>query len=74
MGLKGFYPWLGKKRGYNPTPRHPLHHPLPDGAKVRVDVLTFFNKIRGINIKHVDDKKMVHAILFKHLKKFGDPS
>ena len=38
MGRKGFYPWLKKKRGCNPTPRHPIRHCLPDGDKIRVDV------------------------------------
>ncbi|KAK5815552.1 hypothetical protein F5H01DRAFT_405658 [Linnemannia elongata] len=74
MGLKGFYPWLRKKKGYHPTLRHPMHHHLPDDAIIRVDVLSFFTKIRGIYTKHADDKTKAQAILFEHLKKYGDPS
>ncbi|KAG0007546.1 hypothetical protein BGZ81_004782, partial [Podila clonocystis] len=74
MGLKGFYWWLHKKKGYHPTPHRPLDYPLPDGAKVRVDVLTFFSKICRAYTKHADVKTIACSILFEHLKKFGDPS
>ena len=76
MGLKGMHPWLRKKRGYNPTLRHPMHYHLPDDPLpiIRVDVLSFFTTIRRIYTKHTDDKPMAHAILFEHLKKYGNPS
>ncbi|KAG9063354.1 hypothetical protein KI688_004236 [Linnemannia hyalina] len=51
-----------------------MHHHLPDGATIHVDVLSFFNNIRGINIRHTDNKTRAHAILFEHLKKYGNPS
>lgn len=73
MGLRGFYPWL-KKKGCNPTTRNPRYHHLPAGAVIRVDVLTFFHKIRTIFTKYSDDKTRACAILFEYLKKFGDPS
>ena len=72
--LKGMHPWLRKKRGYNPTLRHPMHHHLPDDPINRVDVLSFFNNIRWIYTRHADDKTMAHAILFEHIKKYGNPS
>ncbi|KAF9130429.1 hypothetical protein BGX30_013492 [Mortierella sp. GBA39] len=74
MGLKGFYPWLRKKRDYHPTLRHPMHHHLPDGATIHVDVLCFFNNIRGIYARHADNKTRAHAIFFEHLNKYGNPS
>ncbi|KAF8939596.1 hypothetical protein BGZ58_009202 [Dissophora ornata] len=74
MGLKGFYPWLRKKRGYHPTLRLPMHHHLPDDAIIRIDVLSFHNKIRRIYTKHAEDKTKAHAILFELLKKYGNPS
>ncbi|KAF8943175.1 hypothetical protein BGZ47_005701, partial [Haplosporangium gracile] len=73
MGLNGFYWWLRKKKSYNPTPRHPKHYPLPDGAKMRIDVLSFFKKIRWIYTKHAGDKTKAHTMLLAYLKKFGDP-
>lgn len=74
MGLKGFYPWLRKNKGYNPTLRHPVHHHLPDGAKILVDVLSFFCIIRRLCLQYADDKEKFHYALLAHLKKFGDPS
>ncbi|KAK3812333.1 MAG: hypothetical protein J3R72DRAFT_462984, partial [Linnemannia gamsii] len=76
MGLKGIYPWLRKKKGYNPTLRHPKYHRLPDNPQpiIRVDVLSFFTKIQRIYTKHSDDTTRAHSILLEHLKKYGDPS
>ncbi|KAF9934645.1 hypothetical protein FBU30_000969 [Linnemannia zychae] len=73
MGLKGFYWWLRKKKGYNPTLRQPKRHSLPENAMVRVDVLTFYNKIRWTYTKYAHDKPKAHGILFAHIKNYGDP-
>ncbi|KAG9071286.1 hypothetical protein KI688_005497 [Linnemannia hyalina] len=73
MGLKGLYWWLRRKKGYNPTLRHPKRYPLPDDAMVRVDVLSFYSKILWAYIKYAHDKSKAHAILFAHIKKYGDP-
>ncbi|KAF9126356.1 hypothetical protein BGW39_006692 [Mortierella sp. 14UC] len=72
-GTEGFLPLTCKKRHYDPTPRHSIHHHLPDGATLRVDVLSFFNNIRRIYTKH-PDKTKAHTILFEHIKKYGNPS
>ncbi|KAF9565018.1 hypothetical protein EC968_004278 [Mortierella alpina] len=73
MGLKGVYWWLRKRKGHDPVLRIPTHSSLPDGAKLRIDVLSFFNKIRSIYTEHADDKVKAHSILHAHLKKFDDP-
>ncbi|KAF8933684.1 hypothetical protein BGZ47_010763, partial [Haplosporangium gracile] len=44
----------------------------PNSVKVRVDVFTFFNRVREIYTKHADDKTTAHVILFDYFKKFGD--
>jgi hypothetical protein len=51
-----------------------LHLPVDNLPIIRVDVLSFFTKIRTIYTKHADDKQMAHTILFGHLKKYGNPS
>ncbi|OAQ24036.1 hypothetical protein K457DRAFT_24528, partial [Linnemannia elongata AG-77] len=51
-----------------------MHHHLPDDSIIRVDVLSFFTKIRYIYTKHANDKTMAQAILFEHLRKYGNPS
>ncbi|KAF8942564.1 hypothetical protein BGZ47_006358 [Haplosporangium gracile] len=77
MGLEGFYLWLRKKRGYNPTLRNPMHYHLPDDPlptmpTIRVDVLSFY-KIREIYTKRADNKQLVHSILLEYIKKYGNP-
>ncbi|KAF9956089.1 hypothetical protein BGZ72_003026 [Mortierella alpina] len=74
MGLKGFYWWLRKKKGYDPILRVPTHCPVQEGAKVRLDVLSFFSRIRTIYTNYRDDKAKAHFILLEHLKKFADPA
>ncbi|KAF9983597.1 hypothetical protein BGZ75_004918 [Mortierella antarctica] len=74
MGLEGLYWWPRKKKCYNPILRLPKHSPLPDGATIRVHVLSFFHKIRWIYTRHTDDKIIAHAVLLAHINKFGDPS
>ncbi|KAF9280673.1 hypothetical protein BGZ68_007096, partial [Mortierella alpina] len=74
MGIRGFYCWLRKKKNYDPVLRVPTHSPLPVGATLRLDVLSFFNKIRWIYTRYKDDKVKAHSILFEHLKQFGDPA
>ncbi|CAO3565510.1 unnamed protein product [Mortierella alpina] len=74
MGLKGFYWWLRKKKCYDPILRVPTHCPVQEGARVRVDVLSFFIKIRTIYTSYRDDKVKAHYILLEHLKKFADPA
>ncbi|KAF9930130.1 hypothetical protein BGZ67_005985 [Mortierella alpina] len=74
MGLEGLYWWPRKKKCYNPILRLPKHSPLPDGATIRVHVLSFFHKIRWIYTRHTDDKIITHAVLLAHINKFGDPS
>jgi hypothetical protein len=39
-----------------------------------VNILSFFNNIRWIYTRHADDKTMAHAILFEHIKNYGNPS
>ncbi|KAF9153146.1 hypothetical protein BG015_004007 [Linnemannia schmuckeri] len=46
---------------------------VPGGAKMHIDVLSFFKKIRWIYTKHAGDKTKAYTIPLAHLKKFGDP-
>ncbi|KAF8928787.1 hypothetical protein BGZ47_001441, partial [Haplosporangium gracile] len=78
MGLEGFYPWLRKKRGYNPTLRNSMHYHLPHNSlptipTIRVNILSFFHKIREIYTTHADNKQLAHSILLEHIKKYGNP-
>ncbi|KAG0303665.1 hypothetical protein BGZ97_001810, partial [Linnemannia gamsii] len=53
-----------------------MHHHLPDNPQpiVRVDVLSFFTKIRRVYTRHSDNKAKAHIILFEHIIKYGNPS
>jgi hypothetical protein len=49
------------------------NHALPDSAIMHVEALSFFNIIRRIYTTHANDKPKAHALLFEHLRKYGDP-
>ncbi|KAG0019442.1 hypothetical protein BGZ80_005807 [Entomortierella chlamydospora] len=74
MGLKGFYPWLRKKRGHNPRCRNPNHVRLPEDSKMRIDVASFFTVIRSTYSKNTKDKTKAHQALLGHISRFGGKS
>jgi hypothetical protein len=72
MGLKGFYPWMREKKRYSPMAYLPNHCHLPDGAKILVDVPTFFPIIRRIYTQYINNQDRAYSILLAHLQKYGN--